>query len=77
MPKYLFHGSYTEEGLKGVLKEGGSKLFSVQWRLVMPQIETIFYLIFLFLELSALHLRKTSPRQIVALNPLDSCQAGA
>lgn len=23
MPKYLFHGSYTAEGLKGVLKEGG------------------------------------------------------
>jgi uncharacterized protein with GYD domain len=25
MPKYLFHGSYTQEGLKGFLKEGGSK----------------------------------------------------
>lgn len=25
MPKYLYHGSYTEEGLKGLLKEGGSK----------------------------------------------------
>lgn len=25
MPKYLFQGSYTEQGLKGVLKEGGSK----------------------------------------------------
>ncbi len=25
MPKYLFQGSYTEEGLKGLLKEGGSK----------------------------------------------------
>ena len=25
MPKYLFHGSYTQEGLKGLLKEGGSK----------------------------------------------------
>ena len=24
MPKYLFHASYTEEGLKGLLKEGGS-----------------------------------------------------
>lgn len=23
MPKYLFHGSYTADGLKGVLKEGG------------------------------------------------------
>jgi uncharacterized protein with GYD domain len=25
MPKYLFEGSYTEQGLKGVLQEGGSK----------------------------------------------------
>ncbi len=25
MPKYLFQGSYTEQGVKGVLKEGGSK----------------------------------------------------
>ena len=25
MPKYLVHGSYTQEGLKGLLKEGGSK----------------------------------------------------
>ena len=25
MPKYLFQGSYTEEGLSGLLKEGGSK----------------------------------------------------
>ena len=25
MPKYLFHGSYTEEGLKGLLKDGGTK----------------------------------------------------
>ncbi len=24
MAKYLFHASYTEEGLKGLLKEGGS-----------------------------------------------------
>jgi uncharacterized protein with GYD domain len=24
MPKYLFQGSYTEQGLKGLLKEGGS-----------------------------------------------------
>jgi uncharacterized protein with GYD domain len=24
MAKYLFQGSYTEEGLKGLLKEGGS-----------------------------------------------------
>jgi len=25
MPKYLYQGSYTEEGLKGLLKEGGTK----------------------------------------------------
>ena len=25
MPKYLYHGSYTEEGLKGLLKEVGTK----------------------------------------------------
>ncbi|HZQ07326.1 MAG TPA: GYD domain-containing protein [Anaerolineae bacterium] len=25
MPKYLIQGSYTEQGLKGLLKEGGSK----------------------------------------------------
>jgi uncharacterized protein with GYD domain len=24
MPKYLFHGSYTPEGFRGLLKEGGS-----------------------------------------------------
>ena len=24
MPKYLFHGSYTQEGVKGLLKEGGT-----------------------------------------------------
>ena len=25
MPKYLYQGSYTLEGIKGVLKDGGSK----------------------------------------------------
>ena len=25
MPKYLYQGSYTEEGLKGLIKEGGTK----------------------------------------------------
>lgn len=25
MPKYLFHGSYTPEGYKGLLAEGGTK----------------------------------------------------
>jgi len=24
MPKYLFHGSYTQEGFKGLYEEGGS-----------------------------------------------------
>ncbi len=24
MPKYLFRGSYSQEGIKGVMKEGGS-----------------------------------------------------
>ena len=25
MPKYLFHGSYTPEGIRGLMEEGGSK----------------------------------------------------
>lgn len=25
MPKYLFYGSYTEEGYRGLVEEGGSK----------------------------------------------------
>ena len=25
MPKYLYHGSYTDDGLKGLMKEGGTK----------------------------------------------------
>ena len=25
MPRYLFHGSYTPEGLQGLMAEGGSK----------------------------------------------------
>ena len=25
MSKYLFHGSYTSDGLKGLMEEGGSK----------------------------------------------------
>jgi uncharacterized protein with GYD domain len=25
MPKYLIQGSYSQQGLKGMLKEGGSK----------------------------------------------------
>ena len=29
MPKYLYHGSYTDKGLKGLLKDGGSKRVKV------------------------------------------------
>lgn len=29
MPKYLYHGSYTDKGLKGLMKDGGSKRVEV------------------------------------------------
>lgn len=29
MPKYLYHGSYTDKGLKGLIKDGGSKRMKV------------------------------------------------
>ena len=29
MPKYLYHGSYTNNGLKGLMKDGGSKRVEV------------------------------------------------
>ncbi len=29
MPKYLYHGSYTDKGLKGLMKDGGSKRVKV------------------------------------------------
>ena len=29
MPKYLYHGSYTDQGLKGLLKDGGTKRMEV------------------------------------------------
>ena len=29
MPKYLYHGSYTDEGLKGLIKDGGTKRMEV------------------------------------------------
>ncbi len=29
MPKYLYHGSYTDEGLKGLAKDGGTKRVEV------------------------------------------------
>jgi uncharacterized protein with GYD domain len=34
MPKYLVYGTYTEEGLKGVLEDGGTKRRDVAPRLV-------------------------------------------
>ena len=34
MPKYLCQGSYTEQGLKGLLQEGGSKRRAVVEQLV-------------------------------------------
>jgi uncharacterized protein with GYD domain len=30
MPKYLFYGNFTDEGLKGILKEGGTS----RWKAV-------------------------------------------
>lgn len=33
MPKYLVQGSYTDQGLKGLLKEGGSKRRAIVERL--------------------------------------------
>ena len=33
MPKYLVQGSYTDQGLKGLLKEGGSKRRTIVERL--------------------------------------------
>ena len=29
MPKYLYQGSYTDEGLKGLIKDGGTKRMEV------------------------------------------------
>ena len=29
MPKYLYHGSYTDEGLKGLIKDGGTKRMEI------------------------------------------------
>jgi len=34
MPKYLIHGSYTAEGVKGLLKVGGSKRRAVVEQLI-------------------------------------------
>lgn len=34
MPKYLLYGTYTDEGVEGVLKDGGTKRREVATRLV-------------------------------------------
>jgi uncharacterized protein with GYD domain len=34
MPKYLCQGSYTEDGLKGLVKEGGSKRRTIVEQLI-------------------------------------------
>ncbi len=46
MPKYLFHGHYTSEGLKGVLKDGGTGRRSAVEKLALSvggTIETFYY----------------------------------
>ena len=46
MPKYLFRGSYTGEGLKGVLKEGGSSRVEAVKQLVEGlggKLETFYF----------------------------------
>lgn len=41
MPKYLCQGSYTEQGLKGLLKEGGSKRRAMVEQLVREMCGTL------------------------------------
>jgi uncharacterized protein with GYD domain len=46
MPKYLFTGSYTQTGLNGLIKEGGSKRRAVVEQLVTGlggQLESFYY----------------------------------
>lgn len=46
MPKYLFHGSYTAQGLKGLVKEGGSgrrKAAEQHMESVGGRLETAYY----------------------------------
>ncbi len=46
MPKYLVQGSYTEQGLKGLLQEGGSKRRQAVEQLVKglgAQLETFYF----------------------------------
>ena len=46
MPKYLIHGSYTAEGKKGLLKDGGSKRRDIVEQLIGGQggsLESIYW----------------------------------
>ena len=46
MAKYLFSGSYTQEGLRGVIKDGGSKRLTVIEQLVASlggSVEAFYY----------------------------------
>jgi uncharacterized protein with GYD domain len=46
MPKYLFQGSYTVEGLRGLLRDGGTKRREVVEQLVTQQggrLEAFYY----------------------------------
>lgn len=46
MPKYLFMGSYTREGLQGLLKDGGTKRRAVAQRAVESvggKLETFYF----------------------------------
>ena len=46
MPKYLCQGSYTEQGVKGLLKEGGSKRWAMVEQLVRKmggQLEAFYF----------------------------------
>ena len=48
MPKYLFQGSFTVEGVKGLLKDGGSKRRAMLEQLIKDQGGTLeaFYFAF-------------------------------
>jgi uncharacterized protein with GYD domain len=46
MPKYLFHGSYTLEGVRGLLNEGGSSRqahFEENIRNLNGKVEALYY----------------------------------
>jgi hypothetical protein len=39
MPKYLIQGSYSQQGLKGMLKEGGSKRREAAEQIIKEQVD--------------------------------------